>query len=131
MNEKCLALFLREIFIITEENNMYVTDELISKLNDFIYSYYQANPKLFSIIFPNDSLVEKCIKNNYQIMPTELVIILLQRYYGLDSYLKLLEDIDPEIDHQINELAIMFLNYRSSLVELSNEKYTGYQRILQ
>ena len=129
MNENCLALFLREILIITNDDNLYITDDLISILNDFIYNYYQENKKLFSLIFPNT--VEEFIKNNYQIISSEIVIYLLQKYQGIDNYLKLLEAINIEIDHQINELALMFANYQSSLIELSNINYTGYHRILQ
>lgn len=131
MNEKCLALFLREILIITNDDNLYINDVLISNLNDFIYNYYQENKKLFSLIFPNTVLLEEFIKNNYQIISSEIVIYLLQKYQGIDNYLKLLEAINIEIDHQINELALMFANYQSSLIELSNINYTGYHRILQ
>lgn len=126
MNEKHLTLFLYEVLIITQKDNMYITDKLIANLNGFIYNCYQEYKDLFRIIIPEIRLSKK----RREIISMNLVIILLQKYHGTDSYIKLVEDAGPEIDRQINKLALMFANYQNFLNEISNMNFTEYKRIL-
>lgn len=126
MNEKHLTLFLYEVLIITQKDNIYITDKLINNLNGFIYNCYQEYKDLFNIIIPEIRVTKK----RREIISMNLVIILLQKYYGTDNYIKLVEEVDPEIDRQINELALMFANYQNFIDEISNMNFTEYRRIL-
>lgn len=126
MNEKHLTLFLYEVLIITQKDNIYITDKLINNLNGFIYNCYQEYKDLFNIIIPEIRVTKK----RREIISMNLVIILLQKYYGTDNYIKLVEEVGPEIDRQINELALMFANYQNFLDEISNMNFTEYKRIL-
>ena len=126
MNEKYLTLFIYEVLSITQKDNMYITDKLITNLNGFIYNYYQEYKDLFSLIIPENRLSKK----HQEIISMNLVILLIQKYHGIDSYIKLVEDAGPEIDRQINELALMFANYQNFLNEISNINFTEYKRIL-
>lgn len=126
MNEKYLTLFIYEVLSITQKDNMYITDKLITNLNGFIYNYYQEYKDLFSLIIPENRLSKK----HQEIISMNLVILLIQKYHGIDSYIKLVEDASPEIDRQINELALMFANYQNFLNEISNINFTEYKRIL-
>lgn len=126
MNEKYLTLFIYEVLSITQKDNMYITDKLITNLNGFIYNYYQEYKDLFSLIIPENRLSKK----HKEIISMNLVILLIQKYHGIDSYIKLVEDAGPEIDRQINELALMFANYQNFLNEISNINFTEYKRIL-
>ena len=126
VNEKYLTLFIYEVLSITQKDNMYITDKLITNLNGFIYNYYQEYKDLFSLIIPENRLSKK----HQEIISMNLVILLIQKYHGIDSYIKLVEDAGPEIDRQINELALMFANYQNFLNEISNINFTEYKRIL-
>ena len=126
VNEKHLTLFLYEVLIITQKDNIYITDKLINNLNGFIYNCYQEYKDLFNIIIPEIRVTKK----RREIISMNLVIILLQKYYGTDNYIKLVEEVGPEIDRQINELALMFDNYQNFLDEISNMNFTEYKRIL-
>lgn len=103
----------------------------ISQLNHFIEKTYQENKELLEVIFNNIPLLDDYIKGNYDILDYKTLVKVLSKYRGINGYLSLVDTISKETDKKLNELALKFLEYYNNILELYNEKYTGYKKILQ
>lgn len=126
---KRLTLFILEI--ITIQNGRYINESFVAEINNFIYEYYEENEDLFELLFDKEKL-EEFIKNDYEILPQEIIIGLIKKYRGFVGYEKLVDSVGYEVDQRINKLVIEFLKYHNSLQELLNAKpQTIYQKILQ
>lgn len=130
MNEKNLALFIYEVLILLYGDDLYIDDNLLENINNFIYQYYKEYKEEFRLLF-NIELLEKFLEKNYEILPMKVVIYLLQKYMGDEKYAKLVESIDRKTGDKINDLAIAFILYLQILQELNNRKPDGPYRILQ
>ena len=130
MNEKNLALFIYEVLILLYGDDLYIDDNLLENINNFIYQYYKEYKEEFRLLF-NVELLEKFLEKNYEILPMKVVIYLLQKYMGDEKYVKLVESVDKKTGDKINDLAIAFVLYLQILQELNNRKPDGPYRILQ
>ena len=130
MNEKNLALFIYEVLILLYGDDLYIDDNLLENINNFIYQYYKEYKEEFRLLF-NIELLEKFLEKNYEILPMKVVIYLLQKYMGDEKYAKLVESVDRKTGDKINDLAIAFILYLQILQELNNRKPDGPYRILQ
>lgn len=130
MNEKNLALFIYEVLILLYGDDLYIDDNLLENINNFIYQYYKEYKEEFRLLF-NVELLEKFLEKNYEILPMKVVIYLLQKYMGDEKYVKLVESVDRKTGDKINDLAIAFVLYLQILQELNNRKPDGPYRILQ
>lgn len=130
MNEKNLALFIYEVLILLYGDDLYIDDNLLENINNFIYQYYKEYKEEFRLLF-NVELLEKFLEKNYEILPMKVVIYLLQKYMGDEKYVKLVESVDKKTGDKINDLAIAFVLYLQILQELNNRKLDGPYRILQ
>ena len=130
---KRIALFILETLIIQGYSN--ISKEFTYLFNEFIYSCYRENKKTLNIIYDIE-ILEEFIKNNYEILSFEQMVILLERYHGFDGYLKLLDEVGFESASELNQLALLFIDFQQEIVNLyyadSNEYYPkGYPRIKQ
>ena len=133
MRLKRLTLFLLESLVM--QNGRILNKEFEEQFNDFIYSCYQKNKELLSVIFDPDILEEK-IKSKTNILTIAEIIRLVYSYPGIENYVKLLDEIGQETDKKILKLAAMFTQYYNEILNLyyadSNQYYSkGYPRILQ
>lgn len=131
MNEKNLALFIREILIILYNNQIYINNLLIDNINNFIYQYYKDNKSLFKLLFSNTELLEEFIAHNYQILPPEVAYWLSHKYASIDQYIELLDYVSGETETEINKLVQMFISYHNEVVDLYNIQTRNPIRILQ
>ena len=130
---KSLILFILESIIL--QNRRYINDEFAEAFNDFIYKYYENNKELFSYIF-DTKMLEKFIKENYDILTLDQMFQLVSKYHGIEGYAKLVEDVGIEKDQKIQQLAKLFTDYYNQIVELYNADSSiyfpkGYTKILQ
>ena len=125
---KRLTLFILEIILLQRRRS--ISESFIAQINDFIYRYYDNNKELFSLLF-DTTILEKIIKNKWEILPKEVMIKLIKKYRGLDGYVNLVETVGYEVDQKINILVIYFLQYYDELLKLSHAKSNIYTRILQ
>ena len=129
IKNKRLTLFLMEILLLQEKRC--INEVFIEEINEFIYSYYEDNKELFSLLF-NTNLLEQFIENNYQVLPNEILIGLIKKYRGFEGYGTLVDEIGLETDQKINILVTKFLEYYEELERLRQAKpITVYHRILQ
>ena len=129
IKNKRLTLFLMEIILL--QQNRYINGAFVEQINDFIYSYYEDNKELFSLLF-DINLLEQFMENNYEVLPNKILIGLINKYHGYEGYVHLIEEIGYEIDQKINILVIKFLEYYDKLEALRQAKPTTiYHRILQ
>lgn len=132
MNEKELALFLCEVGIITFGDDIYFDIEIINKINKFIYKTYLEDKKSLRIIIPYFPLIEECIQKEAMVITPNIVFYLIKKYYGEESYAKLVEEVGIERDKEINELALKFVAYRRNRLLLAKNKASpSYPNILQ
>ena len=126
---KRITLFILEI--ITIQNGRIINQNFVAELNDFIYGYYEENKDLFELLFDNEK-IEVFIKNNWEVLPGEIILSLIKKYHGFVGYVNLVDEVGYDVDKEINKLVIEFLKYHDSLIALQNAKpQTIYQRILQ
>lgn len=147
MNENCLVLFIYEVALLKDIEFFYTKEGeymieypfgeniiepmFIRHLNNFMEGTYQENKELIQLMFNNLSLLEEFIKNKYAILDYKTLLVILSHHRGMSGYLHLLESIDIKTNEKLNELAVKFLNYYDELLEMYNEEYTGYKKILQ
>lgn len=129
---KRLTLFLLESIIL--QGNPTIDEGFASQFNFFIEKYYEDNKELFSIIY-EPQLLEECLKNEWEVLSLDQMISLIKKYHGFEGYGSLVEEIGPEIDKKLIELANLFTEYHQSLMNLyyadPAEYYPkGYSRIL-
>lgn len=129
---KRLTLFLLESIIL--QDNPTIDEGFASQFNFFIEKYYEDNKDLFSIIY-EPQLLEECIKNEWEILPLEQMISLIKKYYRFEGYGTLIDEVGPEIDQKLIQLATLFTEYHNSLMKLyyadSSIYYPkGYAKIL-
>ena len=120
---KRINLFLLESIIMQDDR--IIDDFFAYQFNLFIERYYKDNKELFAILY-EPKLLEKCLENNYEILSTNQMTTLINRYHGFFGYSKLLDDIGPEIDKQLIKLATLFTEYCNSLSELYNQELSAY-----
>jgi len=147
MNIEALLLFiyqtalLKDIEYINDLSNEYmisypfgpeIIDQIfIRQLNIFLEKTYKENKKTLEIIFNNIPLLDDFIKGNYEILDYESILKISDKYKGIEGYLHLVDSLDIETNQKLNDLTISFIEYYKSLINLANEKYTGYKKILQ
>lgn len=130
---KRLTLFLFESIMLQGDRTIDRDFEI--ELNDFIYKCYNEKEELLNLIFDRKE-IRNFIENRYDILTLEQIIELVNKYYGTNRYLKLVEDIGYETDQKINELAIKFTSYCNEIMNLyyadtSLNYPKGYPKILQ
>lgn len=130
---KRLTLLILKSIVFQEERT--VDENFAIDFNYFIYNYYEENKELFSLIY-NPSQLEEFIKNNYEVLSLEQIIILIKRYYGFLGYNKLVKEVGPEIDDKVERLALLFTKHYYEFLNLQDvdpmEYYPkGYPRILE
>ena len=147
MNIEALLLFIYQTALLKDIENInnYDSDYMIfypfgpeiinqifiRQLNIFLEKTYKENKKILESIFNNMTLLDDFIKNDYDILDYESTINVSSKYIGLEGYLNLVEQIDLETAKKLSELTKQFLDYYNSLLELANENYSGYKKILQ
>lgn len=122
MSEKELALFLYEVGLITNGDNIYFDNEIIDIINKFIYKTYIEDKRTLKIIIPYLPLIEECMLNEAMVITPEVVIFLIRKYYGEETYAKLVEDVGLEKDKEINELALKCVAYQNRMI-LARKKH--------
>lgn len=130
---KRLTLFLLESIII--QNNSAIDEGFAAQFNAFVDKYYCDNKEIFGLLY-DTILLEIAMKNNWEILSLEQMMILIRRYKGFEGYASLVDEVGKEVDAKINKLALLFTEYRIELFRLyyanPNEFYPkGYPRILQ
>lgn len=120
---KRLTLFLLESIIL--QNERLVDEDFAIQFNLFIEKYYHDNKELFSILY-EPKLLEECLKNNYEILSHDQMILLINKYKGFEGYSKLLDEVGPEIDEKLIKLANLFTEYYNSLLDLYNQDTSIY-----
>lgn len=130
---KRLTLFLFESIML--QKGIKIDRDFEIEFNDFIYKCYNEQEELLNLIFDREEL-SNFIENNYDVLTLEQMVQLINKHYGTEHYLKLVEEVGFEVDQKINELAIMFANYCHEILNLyhadSKSYYPkGYPKILQ
>lgn len=130
---KSLTLFLFESIML--QGGRIIDRDFETELNDFIYKCYNEQEELLSLIFDRKAL-SGFVENKYDVLTLEQIVQLVNKYYGTDRYLKLVEDVGYETDQKINELAIKFTSYCNEIMNLyyadtSLNYPKGYPKILQ
>ena len=130
---KNLTLFLLETLILQRTNR--ITDWFVYSFNEFIYEYYNTNKELLEPIY-NLNILDKFIKENYELLSLEQMIQLIEKFRGFDGYLDLVESVNQETDKKLNNLALLFIEFQQELYKnyFENEQMNypkGYPRILQ
>lgn len=147
MNIEALVLFIYETSLLKDieyidYNNKdylikypfgpYVIDEsFISQLNDFFEKTYKENKELLKIIFDDMTILDEFIKEKYDILDYKTLLKILSKYQGIKGYLSLVNKLNQDKGKKINDLSLSFLEYYNNILELYNEEYTGYKKILQ
>lgn len=112
---KRLTLFLLESIIL--QNERLVDEDFAIQFNLFIEKYYHDNKELFSILY-EPKLLEECLKNNYEILSHDQMILLINKYKGFEGYAKLVDEVGKEVDEKLIELANLFTEYYNSLLKI-------------
>lgn len=112
---KRLTLFLLESIILQGETT--IDEGFASQFNFFIEKYYKDNKELFSLIYEPE-LLEKCLENEWEVLPFEEMVNLMRKYHGFAGYHKLVDAIGREVDEKLMELAHLFTEYHFNLLDL-------------
>ena len=147
MNIEALVLFIYETSLLIDieyidyNNRDYIIkypfgtsiidEAFISQLNDFIEKTFNENKEVLNVIFNNLELLKDFIDNGYAVLEYKTIFKILENYQGIDGYLNLLNNIDKETDKKLNKLSLSFIKYYNSILDLYNEEYTDYKKILQ
>lgn len=134
MNLECIALFIYEMgFIIFDTfiDKNYINDSLIYSMNEFIYKRYKEDKQSLELLFPDMDTLDKLIKNRTEVIDIDIVLLLLDKYPSINSYLSLVDTISKEKDAIINNLVLSYFKYCLEIYDLMNAENVGYQRILQ
>lgn len=147
MNIEALVLFIYETSLLIDieyidyNNRDYIikypfgvsiiNEAFISQLNDFLEKTFNENKEVLNVIFNNQELLKDFIDNGYAVLEYKTIFKILENYQGIDGYLNLLNNIDKETDKKINKLSLSFIKYYNSILDLYNEEYTDYKKILQ
>lgn len=147
MNIETLVLFIYETSLLIDieyidyNNRDYIikypfgeciiNETFISQLNDFLEKTFNENKEVLNVIFNNLELLKDFIDNGYAVLEYKTIFKILENYQGIDGYLNLLNNIDKETDKKLNKLSLSFIKYYNSVLDLYNEEYTDYKKILQ
>ena len=80
-------------------------------------------------------LLATSVPADWEILSLDQMVALINRYRGFEGYSKLVEEVGPETDQKLIELAHLFTEYHNSLIALyyadpSIYYPKGYARIL-